>query len=158
VRRTAVLAASVVALLAACSGGSSTGDRTADIYSAVIRAVLEDASHPLNVSSGTSVFVAPADARSPIPLEVQADIVEQLHQLATLRFVDERAEAIDDTSPTQTVDDGGVLVTLGRIPNGASVVTIRAERYLDATHTLVYRVTLKRVKTQWKPIATTAQT
>jgi hypothetical protein len=156
VRRTLVLTATVVVAVTACTGGgSNTSDRPAVIYSAVIRAVLTDTSHP-NISSDTSVFVVAADERSPIPLEVQADIVEELHEFATIRFVDQRVEAIDDSSPNRPVKDNGILITLGKIPSGANTVTVNASRYLNATNTIAYRVTLKRTKTQWNPIRTTS--
>ena len=155
-RRTFVLTATVAVVVAACtSGGSNTSDRPAAIYSAVIRAVLADTSNP-KISSDTSVFVVALHERSPIPLEVQADIVEELHELATIRFVDHRVEAIDESSPNRPVNDDGVLISLGKIPSGANTVTVNAGRYLNATDTVTYRVTLKRAKTQWKPIATTS--
>jgi len=156
VRRTLVLTATVVVAVTACTGGgSNTSARPAVIYSAVIRAVLADTSHP-NISSDTSVFVVADDERSPTPLEVQADIVEELHELATIRFVDQRVEAIDDSSPNRPVNDNGILITLGKIPSGASTVTVKAGRYFNATDTVAYRVTLKRTNAQWKPIATTS--
>jgi hypothetical protein len=154
VRRTLVLAATVAVVLTACTGGgSNTSDRRADIYSAVIRAVLGDTSHP-KISSDTSVFVVAADERSPIALEVQADIVAELHEVATIRFVDRRVEAIDDSNPNRPVNDNGLLITLGKIASGPKTVTVNASRYLNATNTVAYRVTLKRTKTQWRPIAT----
>jgi hypothetical protein len=157
VRRTFVLAASVVAVMTACTGGgSNTSDRPAAIYSAVIRAVLADTSHP-KISSDTSVFVVAAHERAPIPFEVQADIVAELHELATIRFVDHRVEAIDDSSPTRPVNDNGILITLGKIPSRANTVTVKAGRYLNATDTVAYRVTVKRTNAHWKPIATTSQ-
>jgi hypothetical protein len=156
VRRTIVLTATLAVVLTACTGGGSkTSDRRADIYSAVIRTIVADTSHP-KISSGTSVFVAAADERSPIDLEVQADIVAELHELATIRFVDHRVEAIDDSKPNRPVKDNGVLITLGKIPSGANTVTVNASRYLNATNTIAYRVTLKRTKTQWNPIRTTS--
>ena len=155
-RRTLVLLATVAVVLTACtSGGSNTSDRPAAIYSAVIREVLADTSHP-KISSDTNVFVVAAHERSPITLEVQADIVRELHKLATIRFVDHRVEAIDDSNPNRPVKNNGLLITLGKIPSAANTVTVNAGRYLNATNTIAYRVTLKRTKTQWKPIATTS--
>jgi hypothetical protein len=152
VRRTLVLAAVIAVLVTACTGGgSNTSDRRAAIYSAVIRAVLADTPHP-KISKDTSVFVVAAHERSPISLEVQADIVAELHELATIRFVDHRVEAIDDSNPNRPVKNNGVLITLGKIPSGANPVTVNAGRYLNATDTVTYRVTVKRTKTEWKPI------
>jgi hypothetical protein len=149
-----VLAASVVGVVAACAGGGSdTSDQPALIYSAVIRAVVADTSHP-KIDSETSVFVVATDERSPIPLEVQADIVAELHELATIRFVDHRVEAIDDSSAIRPVNDDGVLITLGKISRAANTATVNAGRYLDATDRVAYRVTVERINAHWKPIAT----
>jgi hypothetical protein len=123
VRRTLVLAATVAVVLTACTGGGSNiSDRRADTYSAVIRTILADTSHP-KISSDTSVFVVAADERSPIALEVQADIVAELHEVATIRFVDRRVEAIDDSNPNRPVNDNGLLITLGKIASGPKTVT-----------------------------------
>jgi hypothetical protein len=150
-----VLTATLAVVLTACAGGGSNiSDRRADIYSAVIRTILADTSHP-KISSDTSVFVAAAHERSPIDLEVQADIVAELHELATIRFVDHRVEAIDDSKPNRPVKDNGVLITLGKIPSAARTVTVNAGRYLNATNAIAYRVTVKHTETHWKPIATT---
>jgi hypothetical protein len=157
VRRAMVLAASVVVVLTACAGGGSdTSDQPALIYSAVIRAVVADTSHP-RIDSETSVFVVAADERSPIPLEVQADIVAELHELATIRFVDHRVEAIDDASAIRPVNDDGVLITLGKISRAANTATVNAGRYLDATDRVAYRVTVERTNAHWKPIATSSR-
>ena len=154
-RRTLVLAGIIAVVVTACTGGgSNTSDRRAAIYSAVIRAVLADTSHP-KISKDTSVFVVAAHERPPIMLEVQADIVAELHELATNRFVDHRVEAIADSSPNRAVKNDGVLITLGKIPSGANTVAVNAGRYLNATDTVTYRVTVKRTKTEWKPTATT---
>jgi hypothetical protein len=51
---------------------------------------------------------------------------------------------------------GGPWRTLGKIPSGANTVTVNANRYLNATNTIAYRVTLKRTKTQWNPVTTTS--
>jgi hypothetical protein len=155
VRRTLVLTATLAVVVTACTGGgSNASDRRADIYSAAIRTFLADTPR-LKISSDTSVFVAAAHERSPIPLEEQADIVDELHALAAIRFVDRRVEAIDESNPNRPVKNNGVLITLGKIPSGANTVTVNASRYLNATNTIAYRVTLRRTKTQWKPIAVT---
>jgi len=156
VRRILVLTATLAVAMTACTGGGSkSSDRRADIYSAVIRAVLADTSHG-KITSDTSVFVGAARERSPINLEVQADIVAQLHEVATIRFVDHRGEAIDDSNPHRPVKNNGLLITLGKIPSAAKTVMVNAGRYLNAANAIAYRVTVKRTATQWKPIATTS--
>jgi hypothetical protein len=84
----------------------------------VIRAVAPPAGSKTTAPLNEPVFVVAADTRSPISLDVQAGIVEMLHRFATLRFVDERSEAIDTTDPRRPVHEGGILITLGDIPPG----------------------------------------
>jgi hypothetical protein len=151
------LATTIAVVVTACAGGgSNTSDQPALIYSAVIRVVVADTSHP-KIGSDTSVFVVAADERSPLPLEVQADIVAELHELATIRFVDHRVEAIDESSAIKPVNDDGVLITLGKISRAANTAMVNAGRYLDATETAAYRVTVERTNAHWKPIASTSQ-
>jgi hypothetical protein len=152
-----VLATTIVVVVTACAGGGSdASDQDALIYSAVIRAVVAETSHP-SINSDTSVFVVAADERSPLALEVQADIVGQLHGLATIRFVDHRAEAIDDASAMRPVNDDGILITLGRISRAADTATVNAVRYVDATDTTAYRVTVGRTNGRWTPTATSSR-
>ena len=156
-RRALVVTASVVVAVTACGGGGSgVANQPALIYSTVIRAVLADTSRP-SIDSDTSVFVAAADERSPLPLEVQADIVGELHALATIRFVDHRVEAIDDSDAIRPVKDDGVLITLGKISRAANTATVDAGRYLDASDRAAYRVTVERTDAHWKPIATSSR-
>jgi len=157
VRRALVLVTTIVVVATACAGGGSdTSDQAALIYSAVIRAVVADTSHP-KIDSDTSVFVVAADERSPLALEVQADIVAELHELATIRFVDHRVEAIDDSSAKRPVNDDGILITLGKISRAADTATVDAARYVDATDTTAYRVMVRRTNGHWKPTATSSR-
>ena len=68
---------------------------------AAVRAVVGD--RTTEDTDPGPVFVATARPEQSISLEVQAQMVEDLHDYATLRFVDERTEAIleDDASGTR---------------------------------------------------------
>ena len=61
----------------ACGGGqpSAADDRESMIYAATIRAVVNDDAEAQR--AGRPVFVAPLDSTKPIPLEVQAGVVDQ---------------------------------------------------------------------------------
>lgn len=99
--------------------------------------------------SHAPVFVVAADTRAPISLEVQAGIVDALHGSATIRFVDERSEAIDDADPHKSVVNDGILVTLGRIPTGTRLVDVEARRYERAGGSATYRIRLQRSGSRW---------
>jgi hypothetical protein len=144
----------VVLGAAACGADHRTAadDREIAIYSSVIRAVAPPAGGKPIVPLSGPVFVVAADPRSPISLQVQAGIVERLHRFATIRFVDERSEAVDTTDPRRPVHESGVLITLGDIPPGRTAVTIEGERYERIRAATTYRVRLQRVGTSWRPV------
>jgi hypothetical protein len=81
-------------------------------------------------------------------LEVQAAVVEMLEDFATIRFVDKKTEAIDDTADGEPVLDDGVLVLLGAVPAGRSP-SIDAERYVDLDDDEHFRISLERSDNAW---------
>jgi hypothetical protein len=144
----------VVLCSAACGADhrSAADDREIAIYSRVIRAIAPPAGGKPTVPLSEPVFVVTADPRSPISLQVQAGIVDKLHRYATIRFVDERSEAVDTNDPRRPVHESGVLITLGDIRPGRTAVTIEGERYERIGVSTAYRVTLHRVGTSWQPV------
>jgi hypothetical protein len=130
---------------------SAADDRATAIYASVIRAVAPPAGGKPTARLSEPVFVVAANPNSPISLEVQAGIVEKLHRFATIRFVDERSEAIDTADPRRPVHQSGVLITLGDIPPGRTVVTIEGQRYERIGVATNYRIRLRPVSTSWKP-------
>jgi hypothetical protein len=138
---------------AACGADERTAadDRVIAIYSTVIRALAPPEGETTTPLSGP-VFVVAADERSPISLEVQAGVVDELHEFATIRFVDERSEAIDTADEDEPVHQDGVLITLGKIPRGRTNVTIEAQRYERVGTATTYRIGLQRFGTTWKVV------
>jgi DNA-directed RNA polymerase subunit K/omega len=142
----------------AAGQGSAADDRAIAIYSAVIRAVsTKPTSTPPTTAPRGPVFVAAAQPRSPIPLEVQAGVVDELHRFATIRFVDKRSEAIAAGAPHKPVHDDGVLITLGEIPRGPTDVTIEAERYERNDARATYEVSLHRTGAHWKVVRASSE-
>jgi hypothetical protein len=148
------LVVAIVFGAAACGADHRTAadDRAIAIYSAVIRVVAPPQGTTPTTPLGDPVFVVSANTRSPISLEVQAGIVDVLHDFATIRFVDERSEAIDTADPHEPVHEGGVLITLSKIPPGRKNVTIEAQRYERIDVATTYRISLERIGTSWKPV------
>jgi hypothetical protein len=144
-----LLVPSLVLLAFACGdgNGSNADDRASAIYATTIRAVVDDDGSASE--SDAPIFVAPADPEAPISLGVQAGVVDQLHDFATIRFVDEAAQAIDEDEPSRPVVEEGVLVTLGAVPERGDNVTVEAERYQTADSTRTYRVRLERDDSTW---------
>jgi hypothetical protein len=170
-------AVTAVVLAASCSSGPGPDedDRTGAIYAAAIRAVIDDhagddaggdagndaSNDASNDTSDTTeatadvgpVFVASSDPEQSISLEVQAEMVEELHDFATLRFVDEPTEAIDEDDPTQPVADNGVLLELGPIREQDDTATLDVEWYQDVDTTQSYRVRATRSDDVWTATA-----
>jgi hypothetical protein len=133
------------------SGGPSEHEREANIYAAVIQAVAPD--EPAGPGAETEelervVYAGSLDEERVISLEVQAAVVEMLEDFATIRFVDEKTEAIDDTADGEPVLDDGVLVLLGAVPTGRSP-SIDAERYVDLDDDEHFRINLERSDNEW---------
>lgn len=136
------------------SDGSPTTERDADVYAAVIRALADEPPDPwrdrtdIDDERQRVVFAGPLDEEIAISLEVQAAVVEALDDLATIRFVDQRTEAIDDDEEGQPVLEGGMLVLLGTVPAGRSP-SVDAERYLALDDAVQYVVTAEQSDGEW---------
>ena len=128
------LASAALALgaLAACDAGGEVGspdeERMAAVYGAVILAFAEghSADQPLPV-----VFVAPRPDAKPIPLGVQAAVVDDLTGEVAVRFVDDENEAVDSAVDGRPVKEG-VLLRLGPVAAG-DPIEVTADRYRTFT-------------------------
>lgn len=155
-RRLTTLVAITLAVVSCGSDGADATDRDAGVYVAVIRALAPGEAGE-RTPGGTIdeldrvVYVGPLDDAQHIPLEVQAAVVEQLDELATVRFVDERAEAIDDDDEEAPVLEDGVLVLVGPVPAGARP-SVDAERYVDAGDAARLRVRLEPTDGAWEAV------
>jgi hypothetical protein len=133
------------------SGGPSEHEREANVYAAVIRALAPDGSADLGAETEELervVYAGSLDEENAIALEVQAGVVEMLEDFATIRFVDEKAEAVDETEDGEPVLEDGVLVLLGAVPAGRSP-SVDAERYVDLDNDEQFQVSLERSNDKW---------
>jgi hypothetical protein len=148
-QRSLLLVPALVFLATSCASGpgSDVDDRTSAIYASVVHAVVSDG---MDSADGPGpVFVASADPEQPISLEVQAAMVDELHDFATLRFVDESTEAIDEDDPNKPVVEEGVLVELGPIRDQDDTAVVDAERYENAAEARAYLVRVTRRDETW---------
>lgn len=129
IRNATVAAAFLLsATVAGCNGDSETVERDAGIYAAVIDTVVGDAPFAdLDDPLAVVVWVYPL-ADDVIDLEVQVEVLVLLEEYATIRFVDDFEEAVDEDAAGQPVLEAGVAVGLGPVP-GEAPVSVRAERY-----------------------------
>lgn len=136
------------------SDGSPMIERDAGVYAAVIRALADEPPDPwrdrvdIDDQRERVVFAGPLDEEIAISLEVQAAVVEALEDLATIRFVDQRTEAIDDDDDEQPVLEGGMLVLLGTVPAGRSPA-VETERYVALDAATQYVVTAEQSDGEW---------
>ena len=150
-RRTLTLLTAATLAIAAC-GEDDSGPRAhdAEVYGAVIRALAPDPPGEPVRELDRDVFVGPIDDEVDISLGVQASVVDDLEKFATIRFVDDKDEAIGSDEREPVIDDG-VLVLLGRVPTGGSP-TVRAVRYVDADDSRRFRVTVRGSDDVWNVV------
>ena len=134
------------ALVASCTDLSPSKERASDVYVAVIRwfAAEQQADEPVKV------FVEPRGEGSSINLDVQAEVVTAVEDVAQVRFIDGRDEALEDLGDgVLTVRDGGILLAFGPVPNDAADVDVEVDQYVDETMVRTYRFVLRRDGEQW---------
>src|SRR5437764_928345 len=93
-RRGLLWVAAFATLLVACGGASAKeGDtKPADVYSAVLKQLVP----PTADKSDHVVYVTPFADQKGFTLETQVAVISDLSDEATVRFVDDIAEAVDD--------------------------------------------------------------
>ena len=129
----------MVALLCACGDGSDTPTKNdaAEVYSAIIGQLLADRAATTTTVKSTakdhiSVFVEALGDGYVIDLSVQAGVVKSLEPVALVRFIDNRAEAIERNEPGKPVRNDGMLVALGPLVDASSAQRkVLVRRYVD---------------------------
>lgn len=99
------------------------------------------------------VFVVGYDGT--LAIEVQASVVATLVDEIDVRFVDERAEAIDDSTEDRPVREGGLLAAIGPIPAERRAVDVEVERYVHAQDVERFVATLVWRDSNWAVTTTT---
>lgn len=159
----AALVAAAILGASAC-GGDDDGDSAdqtetvAEIYSAVIRDIV--ANDPAVPKPEPTVYIEGVAAEK-IPLEVQVKVVARLKDVARVRFIDERGEAVLLSEPGQPVRDNGVLIAVAPAVS-ATRWEVGAFRYLKVDDVPSYRYTLEFRDGGWDiiqgPFVTTTTT
>jgi hypothetical protein len=144
--RRAAITLAVAVILAACggrgSGAPTESQRDAGVYQAVLSAVAEHEAPPVAGQSPPVIYAVPG-TRDPIPAQVQVEVVKALKESVTLRFADERSEAIDETKDGKPVHEEGLLVTLSPVPPTGTDLQIPVDVYRNVNdqHRLMVSVT-----------------
>ena len=149
-RRRALVAIGIAAatVVTSCSSDGESADDTVEDTAAVIALVNWAAGEmPPEVDETGDVeppvvYVA-TESGGRLDAGLQASVVEDTTETATVRFADDRSEAIDDTSELMPVHDGGVMLVIGDLPDPARTLTVDVEWYrsIDDTSSLVVTIT-----------------
>ncbi len=150
-RRRGLLACIVVgavALTAAC-GSDDSADEPATVstdaaLTALVQWTVEADRPPTTAGEELPVVYITAASGDTIDAAVQASVVAATADDATVRFADDRSEAIDDGTDDQLVHDDGVLLVVGELPQGAAPPDVTVERYRSLDDASVFVVTLSK--------------
>jgi hypothetical protein len=142
-------AVAVMLVAAGCGsdGGDDTTERSAQVYEAILAAVVVDEARPAD--DAAPVIYAVADGTDPIPLAVQAHVADAMKDDADVRFADSRADVIDESDVREPVDDGAVLVLLGPVPERGRRVQVPVEVYREKTDQHSFVVTVMQSGDRW---------
>jgi hypothetical protein len=136
-----------------CGSDSGSSNRLVEPASALAAIVTWALAEPGASPSVTAPDTAPtedqpvvyltAQSGETIDAGIQASVVESLHDEATVRFADERTEAVDDESDDEPVRDNGVMLIVGELPDGERVADVDVEWYRSSTDFGVYVVEVR---------------
>lgn len=159
-RRGRALVIALVALTACSSSGGSPPtpvDRTVDVYEGIVRWTIGGLPSPptTGVEKLPIVYVIAVDG-DPIAADSQVEIVRDLKDDATVRFADQRDEAIDDGVEGEPVRDGGILVLVGPVEDGTVPVDVDITLYRTASDERPMRLRLERRGEDWVVATATA--
>ena len=146
--RSALAVVALALLVAACGGSdaaTASGPATSGaIYAEVVEHLVKRPPH----GDRPLVFVRPHSGHV-IDLEVQADVVRRLADVATIRFVDEADEVVLVDEPERPVRDGATVLTVGEIDRRGPRAEVAVERYVDAREVRELCVSLRRTAGDW---------
>jgi hypothetical protein len=139
----AILALGLVAV-AACGDSSAGTVDEAQIYAAVIRVVVPP--EPTAEKVSQEIFIGSGGEE--IGLELQSDILQELHEYEHVRFVDSREEAVDE-DPPKPVKNEGVYVEFVTVSANASAARANVLRYVDENNESRMTIRLTRTGGAW---------
>jgi len=115
---------------ASCTNLSPSKARASDVYATIIRSfATQPADQPL-----LKVFIEPRGEGSSISVDVQADVVTAVADVAVVRFIDARSEAlVANDAKHLIVRDSGILLALGPVSNDAADVVVEVDQYIEDT-------------------------
>jgi hypothetical protein len=155
-----VLACGVVG----CSSQSSSEVRAAEVYDTAIRWM---ASERADDPEPLRVFVEPRGEGASIGLDVQAEVIKLSADVADVRFIDVRDEALVETDSTvatsdpnavepvvvmRTVRDDGMLIRLGPVIEDGARLNLDIDRWVADEQFTTLEFVLRDSGGQWQVV------
>jgi hypothetical protein len=146
----AVFASSGCSSSAIDPGADSGDDRTAAVYEPILDWLLVDEPGVGGDEPADWVLFIASRSEQVIDIDVQASVFAALESVVEVRFIDDRAEAIDDEVETEPVKGLGLLVGLGAVPPEGDTVEVYADRYRDLEQVDAWQFTVSRADGSWE--------
>ena len=126
-RRATVACVVLGVVVSACGGSDDDADDhdTPGVYEAVIRSVA-----PGDAGTMPKIVFVETSPGTKLSLEDQAAVVKTFDDDTTVRFIDQRNEAVDDSQPQSRVRRDGVLLKMSPAQITDTGVSVKTTRYV----------------------------
>jgi len=149
VRTRGLILAAIVSITAACSSPSPENPevRAGAVYDAIVRWYADkSAADP----DPLPVFVEPRGEGASIALYVQADVIKSTQDVATVRFIDSRDEAlVTKDDGTVAVADDGVLLRFAPVVEKGDKVSLAIDQHDHDDQFKTLQFDLDQVNDKW---------
>jgi hypothetical protein len=149
VRGRRVVLAAILPVLAACTSASPENPqvRAGAVYDTVVRWFAQSSA---NDPDPLPVFIEPRGEGASIQLDVQAELVKSTKDVATVRFIDSRDEAlITKDDGTVVVADGGMLLRLAPVVEEGKTVRLDVDVHEHDQQFRTLQFVLDLVNAKW---------
>jgi hypothetical protein len=144
-----VVLAAIVSITAACSSPSPENPevRAGAVYDTIVRWFAQSASDD---PDPLPVFIEPRGEGASIQLDVQAELIKSTQDVATVRFIDSRDEAlITNDDGTVVVADDGMLLRLAPVVEEGNKVRLDVDVHDHDEEFRTLQFTLDLIKDKW---------
>jgi hypothetical protein len=148
-RARGIVLAAIVSMAAACSSPSPENPevRAGAVYDAIVRwfaARSTDDPNPL------PVFIEPRGEGASIELDVQAELIKSTKDVATVKFIDSRDEAlVTKDDGTVVVADDGILIRLAPVVEEGKTVRLDVDLHDQDEKFQTLQFSLNSVDDHW---------
>jgi S1-C subfamily serine protease len=147
-RRVSLIVACLVLATSSCSSQSPSQVRASHVYEASIRWLASQ--DPVDPDP-LRIFVESRGEGTAIALDVQAEVIAATEDVAEVRFIDARDEALSETDDGAfVVRDDGLLVRLGPVVEDGERITLELDRWLVDNTFTTFQLTLRRTGEDWE--------